>query len=534
MDDGTLHVEASAGHGPGSGLHPVDVRGTGPASLAGASSGLTDGGGPVLTLVQVIIIFWGRYWARADASPSASQITTAVETILGSPYMSELAQYRNVMNGKLYGTTTVSSSDPPQNFTNTQVGNLVTSCIQAGALPKPGNLANVYYAVVLPPNVAYETAGIYGYHWGLTVDGHLGAVGWSGNNGVLDNITHAFSHELVEACSDPNSDAFLINGQEIGDVCEGVPAAKVHGVAVTTYWSDRLQTCIAPTGPEADELWRSRWTGGWSNFAPFTIGGQPHYLGYKSVGGYATVDRVNPGGQDVSTLWTGALATGFTSLIPIPLADGPYALGHNAASHDTEIYKIHPDGHGVDLSWKTTWGSGYAVMMPFATASLAYYLAYNTANGGVSIDRVNPGGQDVTTTYYGTWTLGWTHFAPFSLGGQPAYLGYKSAAGYATVDQVRADASGVDTLWVGGMLSGFTSIDPFTLGSLQYFLCYNARTGHVRIYRLRPGNGGLELSWQGYWTTGWTSFVPFQLGGKSAHLVYKTTDGTVAIDEYNS
>jgi hypothetical protein len=214
---------------------------------------LVDGGGPVLTRAQVVVIFWGSYWQTATASPSTAEVTQAVQRILVGPYMSDLAQYRGITNAQLHTTYTTAAADgdPPQNFTDTDVTTLVTGLIEAGKIPAPIDLDDVYYAVVLPLNVAYVHSGYIGVHWSVTGNGARAAIGWSGNNGVLGNITEAFCHELVEACSDPYGDGFTLQnlpvGDEIADACQGQAQITVNGFKVAQYWSARLQECFPPT-----------------------------------------------------------------------------------------------------------------------------------------------------------------------------------------------------------------------------------------------------------------------------------------------
>jgi hypothetical protein len=79
------------------------------------------------------------------------------------------------------------------------------------------------------------------------------------NTGSLDFVTAIFSHELVEACTDPEGDAFQIapanpnNWNEIGDRCEGDFLHKllaftgvIDGIRVQPYWSQRDQDCVIP------------------------------------------------------------------------------------------------------------------------------------------------------------------------------------------------------------------------------------------------------------------------------------------------
>ena len=55
----------------------------------------TDGGGKVLTDVEVILIFWGSFWTSTPApTPSSDTYKTAIEGIFSASDMNGLRQYR--------------------------------------------------------------------------------------------------------------------------------------------------------------------------------------------------------------------------------------------------------------------------------------------------------------------------------------------------------------------------------------------------------------------------------------------------------
>ena len=64
--------------------------------------------------------------------------------------MSRLQQYRIAGNGTLVGTTLVTTSDPPQNFSDQSVANLVTSLIGSAGFPNFSTDDQLLYCVVMP------------------------------------------------------------------------------------------------------------------------------------------------------------------------------------------------------------------------------------------------------------------------------------------------------------------------------------------------------------------------------------------------
>src|SRR5207302_7942397 len=66
--------------------------------------------------------------------------------------------------------------------------------------------------------------------------------------GSRATISSIFSHELVEAITDPEGDAIQVNPRnssswnEIADICSST--ASLNGVTVQSYWSHQDQACI--------------------------------------------------------------------------------------------------------------------------------------------------------------------------------------------------------------------------------------------------------------------------------------------------
>src|SRR5215469_1058509 len=209
-----------------------------------------DSGGLVLTHVNVFLVFWGAVWAQSP-TPSVGEITNCVKSILSGPYMSALAQYRNIGNGTLYGTAQITASDPPGIFSNDDVGNLLKNLIAAKTLPAPDEVDQILYVVIMPSAVNSDQQEVIGIHY--TFDENILSA-WVMNNGTLDYITTIFSHELVEACTNPKGDGFQLNAPghcvanpfnwcEIGDICEG-NTGVVNGVVVQSYWSESDSACV--------------------------------------------------------------------------------------------------------------------------------------------------------------------------------------------------------------------------------------------------------------------------------------------------
>jgi hypothetical protein len=216
-----------------------------------------DNGGKVLQVMQVQLVYWGAAWTSVTtpANPSSDAITNAVRTMLHSAYMTGLLEYRGIGRGFLRGATVVGSSNPPNNFTDTQVWNFINGRITAGTLPAPDVDDQTLYVVVMPQGVNPSNVGFVGEHTFGTRGGQRVPFAWITNNGNLNSITRIISHEIVEAATDPEGSAILgVAGTctqtgwcEIGDICSSTQIRD--GVTVQSFWSDNAGSCIVPDWP---------------------------------------------------------------------------------------------------------------------------------------------------------------------------------------------------------------------------------------------------------------------------------------------
>jgi len=227
------------------------------ASAAGTS--IVDLKGMILNHVRLQLIFWGSDWA-GNASPSANTVFEAAQTILSGPYMSKLFQYREIGNGTMLGNLVIDPSNPPNPFSTNDVAQCILHLIAAGKVPKPEDDQQILYSVFLPigvnfnqPNTNGEHSFTYNisYSFPFNVDLDKIIFSWVMNDGTLDSLTAIFSHELVEACTDPDGKGFQVTPldpntwHEIGDVCES-NSDTLNGVKVQAYWSQSDGNCVIP------------------------------------------------------------------------------------------------------------------------------------------------------------------------------------------------------------------------------------------------------------------------------------------------
>lgn len=223
-----------------------------------------DGGGQVLTNVEVILCFWGSFWSKTPApSPSSDDYKTAIEGILSGPFMGGLRQYRGVGQGTLIYSEINDSTDPANGYADSDVVSMLKSRLDNTTMPPPAAGHNRFYAVILPTGINNSLTNLAGQHQSFTYKGVTGYYAWVDNTGSLTGhncVTKVFSHELVEACTNPNVDTsnngILVDGtgvtnDEIGDTCNNQFAtADMNGIqcSVQSYWSKADNLCILPLG----------------------------------------------------------------------------------------------------------------------------------------------------------------------------------------------------------------------------------------------------------------------------------------------
>src|SRR5438034_7698093 len=80
-------------------IRVVSMRGIGglaaPAArvVAPAAAQLTYRGGPLLTAVEVVTVYWGAAWNEATAQATAQSLNAFFQFLVSSPYIDQLGEY---------------------------------------------------------------------------------------------------------------------------------------------------------------------------------------------------------------------------------------------------------------------------------------------------------------------------------------------------------------------------------------------------------------------------------------------------------
>src|SRR5262245_35035740 len=79
-----------------------------------------DLGGPVITHVDIDLVFWGAGWDTTSAGVLMNNVVGSVQKIMDSPYLTGLSQYRGIGSGQLLRTDLVDSTSPAAHTTIAQ------------------------------------------------------------------------------------------------------------------------------------------------------------------------------------------------------------------------------------------------------------------------------------------------------------------------------------------------------------------------------------------------------------------------------
>jgi hypothetical protein len=282
----------------------VDLIQRTPKNAASTNSGFADYldyyGGPVISNVQVLTIFWGP-----NVYPA---VTTGIgnffQSVTNSDYYDLLSEYdtsissmsghagtsQSIGRGTFGGSYTITPSIcsvTPCALTDAQVQAELLAQVNTAQIPPPqldlyGNV-NTLYMLYFPAGVAITKSGMTScvdycaYHgttantfnsknlaYGVMPDFtppnscNIGC----GTLSAFLNLTVVTSHELAEAVTDPDIGiastfaypvAWIEPGLgEIADVCGHIPATiQTSGgpLTVQQLWSNKQNACVSATGP---------------------------------------------------------------------------------------------------------------------------------------------------------------------------------------------------------------------------------------------------------------------------------------------
>ena len=272
----------------------VNVPDINPANQVPTNVVISDDGGRRMSGAMVYVIFWGHAWTtNPPPSPAPLDICADMMNIMRGPYLSGLVQY-GVESVGTVGVATLAAAYidtralPPWDYLMTDVNYEAWLAMTSGPIPSAND---TIVCVVMPPGSSPSDSSLGGEHdhslqpdlnWIPTM-----WIGWSDRN----SMSALFSHELVEALTDPDGDAIQVKPRsstswhEIVDVCENLDYVQLNGATVESYWSAEDQACIVPQ-PEVIDAWQiecfhKKWGDDNPNENIFYVGGHHRPTGVK-------------------------------------------------------------------------------------------------------------------------------------------------------------------------------------------------------------------------------------------------------------
>jgi hypothetical protein len=212
----------------------------------------SDGGGAKLGTVSwgmpLYSIFLGSYWSTTAGQQLQSQVEASLNGIFyDTAFLSGLHQYGVPYPAGVNGSGTVEVNNNAtigSTVSDSTIQSAVSTAISSQGMPDANSFSNEgLYLVFTPPNVTNTTfsgdAGVHTYY-NSSPRRHYA---WIGDFGGLDSITYITSHEVMEAMTDPNGDAWQVAPRnssawnEIADNEAQNYSAYLAGYDVQSHWS---------------------------------------------------------------------------------------------------------------------------------------------------------------------------------------------------------------------------------------------------------------------------------------------------------
>jgi hypothetical protein len=225
--------------------------------------------GDVLSSAYIHPVFWGPYWASETPPLTRAQILSAMQSIVGGPYLDSLREY-GYAGPVTIGHELVKFDMPPVFSAGPGIDQVLGMSAAMETLIR-NNFAAQWSVLPLPeawriviafldPSIlpladgtGQTDRGAHSYYAGPATNPSQVSYAWVGCSQGFAQAMRTFSHELVETISDPVPGLGIVQtlpppaggAGEIGDVCN--QPALVNGVNVVAYWSQSANACVIPT-----------------------------------------------------------------------------------------------------------------------------------------------------------------------------------------------------------------------------------------------------------------------------------------------
>jgi hypothetical protein len=559
----------------------------------------TNGGGQILGQsswgVPIYTIYWGSYWGTSGGAAYASQIQNAINSFLYfSPYLDGLHQYGTSYRAGVPGSGTVqvfNYSDPSNGFSVSDLQNIVNNGIDNQGLPESDTYSNEgIYVVLTPPGIS--TMGDGGYHtndsdYDFPFDFDSMVEAWVGTNGGIDGTTNVFSHEVAEAMTDPNGDAWQVDprgSSSWNEICDNEAqnySYRINGYQVQSYWSQSNGAYLVPDG-NSQNFWVNNGTlnlygdqfgsgyndsisidtngsggvyvnmngevasfdaGRISSINVYGYGGNNTINVYNTnvnvtiqSGGYDTVNLGN-GYDGVQGIQGSVNVTNPPYYTALNINDGANGYGRTASVYNNAIYGLAPGAiyyNQYDLSSLRIYGgyggnTFYVYGTPTNGHGVSNYLNSGNGSNTVYVAGTNnylsvDGGSGVQSVYVGTSS------SSFGSGNLANIQG--------SVDVYNSSTAGFSYLYVddSGDSSGqtmnvyFDQITQTASSANIYWTTYGSGYGGVTYLQTRGGHGYNTFNVYSTGSSPWSYFTDVETGTGGANVNIQSTLGSMEVN----
>jgi hypothetical protein len=235
-----------------------------PQAPATAFAMLRNSAPRVLPQPRVEVVYWGS----TDVDPL---VDPTVRKMLGLDFIkSALDEYhvdpptyvKSVANPLGSKTRLQDAHESPATTHGSDIALGLQDMILAGKIDDPRKDPNLLYLIVGAPGAVSATPGVSGSHNYFYYPNAVARdrvpvhYAWAlqdqpSGQASLDKLTLALSHELLEACTDPEPPyGYVFEGPEVCDIAAGKQGTE-NGILVSGYYSYRDHQFRTPTGQAA-------------------------------------------------------------------------------------------------------------------------------------------------------------------------------------------------------------------------------------------------------------------------------------------
>jgi hypothetical protein len=234
---------------------PLRLEGEPPAPAAAPE--LTYRGGPLLTNVELVALYWGRQWRDEPLASLARRIDGFLDFVVASPLMDQLGEYsvpgKTIGHGRHSLSAVLDAAPTPAALEDARLRQTLLG--ELAALPL--RTENTLYVLFMPPGTTVAMGGsrscqaFCGYHDAIdeeifyAVLPYPGCAGCLGGVDDFDALTSTTSHELAEAVTDavPGTGWYDDAHGEVGDICAW-QTKRLGDYTVQLEWSNAQARCV--------------------------------------------------------------------------------------------------------------------------------------------------------------------------------------------------------------------------------------------------------------------------------------------------